>query len=98
LTETVLAGVQETRTGVQRKEGIVPEIARETEIVESGIEAAIEKEAVNETGATTATGVAIAAGIEAGGIPVVTTMTRGCFSFSGPLSQSIYRFLHLSFG
>jgi predicted glycosyltransferase len=72
---------------VQRKEGIVPEIARETEIVESGIEAAIEKEVVNETGATTATGVAIAAGIEAGGIPVVTTMTRGCFSFSGPLSQ-----------
>ena len=81
---------------MQRKEGIVPgtEIARETEIVESGTEAVIEKVVVIETGATTETGVATAAGIEAGGIRVDTTMTRGSFSFSGPLSQviSLFRF------
>ena len=81
LAATVPAGVQETRTAVLRKEGIGPgtEIARVTEIAASAIEAVIEKVAVIETGATTATDVATAVGIEEGGIRVDTMTTQGSF-------------------
>jgi hypothetical protein len=66
---------------MQRKEGIVPgtEIARVTEIAASGIEAVIEKVVVIETGATKATDVATAVGIEEGGIRVDTMTTQGSF-------------------